>query len=85
MNPINVGIITGALVFIVLLQASILTNPGQPADMSRISLAAWFVGAMSAVLEIVWPGTMKQKSGRDGEDEETEELQESLDEFERTE
>jgi hypothetical protein len=97
MNPINVGIITGSLLFLALLQASLIIS-GQNLTLSSIAagqnlysnvnvggitVVAGFVGVASAILEMVWPGTVKlnwEKKEEDGDLEN--EGQESLDEFE---
>ena len=102
MNPINVGIITGALLFIALLQANIIISvqtlsPSAVAsgqnlysgiNVQGISVAAFVFGIGTAVLEVIWPGTVKHVQLHEEKEEDEEmrnELQESLDEFEEQE
>jgi hypothetical protein len=108
MSPINVGIITGTLFFIALLQGSIIVSgqslsqgtlaAGQNLytniNIQGISGASFFFGALCAILEIVWPGTVKQvetaenrkkRWESEGDEEMSREQQESLDEFDRDE
>jgi hypothetical protein len=93
MNPINVGIVTGALLFIALLQGSIIVSeqslsPNMLAtgqnlyssiNIQGIAATAFIFGALCAVLEIVWPGTGKKEKAQD--EEMGDEDQESLDDF----
>jgi hypothetical protein len=54
-------------------------------DVRGISTTAFLFGATSAVLEVVWPGSVKQNRAEEKETEDMGEQQESLDEYEEQE